>query len=254
MRDRIEKIMEILARKGYQSVSELATELKVSDMTVRRYLDRLEEKGQIKRTHGGAYAGQEMIEVDYRIRETIDREKKEAIGRMAFSLIQPGESVFIDAGTTPSFLAHAIDDTRRITVVTNSLVAASALEMRTSVQCLLLGGMVHGATHSVVGQMAEESLAHFRFNRAFLGTSAIDLESGLSQGTLEEVPIKRKAAQQSRQVVVLADSSKFNRQATFLFMPLDSVHAIITDSGISAHVLQELRERGIEVMIVDQPD
>jgi DeoR/GlpR family transcriptional regulator of sugar metabolism len=223
MRDRIERIMEILARKGYQSVSELATELAVSDMTVRRYLDRLEEKGQIKRTHGGAYAGQEMIEMDYRIRETIDREKKEAIGRMAFSLIQPGESVFVDAGTTPSFLAHAIDDTRRLTVVTNSLVAASALEMRTSVQCLLLGGIVHGPTHSVVGQMAEEALGQFRFNRAFLGTSGIDLEAGLSQGTLEEIPIKRKAAQQSRQVVVLTNfpASTSPRNASASHAPVE---------------------------------
>ena len=84
MRDRIERIMAILSRKGYQSVSELAAELSVSDMTVRRYLDRLEEKGQIKRTHGGAYAGQEMIEVDYRIRETIDREKRKPSAERPF--------------------------------------------------------------------------------------------------------------------------------------------------------------------------
>lgn len=253
MKDRMERIMEILARRGYQSVNELAAELKVSDMTVRRYLDRLEERELIKRTHGGAFAGQEMIEVDYRIRETVRREEKEAIGLKAFSLIRPGESVFIDAGTTPAFLAYAINDTKRMTVVTNSLVVAHALENRTNVQCILLGGTVHGATHSLVGQMAEEGLGQFRFNRAFMGTSAIDLSAGLSQSTFEELPIKRKAARQAAQVVVLADSSKFDKQVTFLFMQLNEIHAVITDPAISPSDAQALREKGIELITTPQP-
>jgi DeoR/GlpR family transcriptional regulator of sugar metabolism len=252
MKDRMDRIMEILARKGYQSVNELAAELNVSDMTVRRYLDRLEEKELIKRTHGGAFAGQEMIEVDYRIRETVRSEEKEAIGQRAFSMIQPGESVFIDAGTTPAFLAYAINDTKRITVVTNSLVVAGALENRSNVQCILLGGTVHGATHSMVGQMAEEGLGQFRFNRAFMGTSAIDLSAGLSQSTFEEIPLKRKAARQATKVVVLADSSKFDKQVTFLFMQLTEVHVIITDAGISESDAQALRDKGIELIVTEK--
>ncbi len=243
--------MDILARKGYQSVNELAAELKVSDMTVRRYLDRLEERELIKRTHGGAFAGQEMMEVDFRIRETVHREEKEAIGRAAFAIIQPGESVFIDAGTTPAFLASAINDAKRITVVTNSLVVAHTLENRANVQCILLGGTVHGATHSTVGQIADESLGQFRFNRAFMGTSAIDMTAGLSQGTFEEIPVKRKAARQSSQVVVLADSSKFDKQVTFLFMSLDQVHAIITDTGIKPEIAEAIREKGIELITAE---
>ena len=249
MKDRMERIMEILSRKGYQSVNELAAELNVSDMTVRRYLDRLEERELIKRTHGGAFAGQEMIEVDFRIRETVRREQKEAIGRAAFSMIQPGESVFIDAGTTAAFLAYAINDTKRITVVTNSLVVAQALENKTNVQCILLGGTVHGATHSLVGQITEEELARFRFNRAFMGTSAIDLSEGLSQSTFEEIPIKRKAARQAAQVVVLADSSKFARQVTFLFMGLNEVKAVVTDSDLAPADAQSMREKGIDVIV-----
>jgi DeoR/GlpR family transcriptional regulator of sugar metabolism len=249
MQDRMERIMELLARKGYQSVNELAAELKVSDMTVRRYLDRLEERELIKRTHGGAFAGQDMIEVDYRIRETVHREEKEAIGMRAFSMIQPGESVFIDAGTTSSFLAYAINDTKRITVVTNSLVVARALENKANVQCFLLGGTVHGATHSLVGQLAESALGQFRFNRAFLGTSAIDLAAGLSQSTFEEIPVKRKAAQQATQVVVLADSSKFNRQVTFLFMALSEVNVIITDPSLPADTARAVQDLGVEVLI-----
>lgn len=248
MIDRMERIMEILARKGYQSVNELASELEVSDMTVRRYLDRLEEKELIKRTHGGAFAGQEMIEVDYRIRETVRRAEKEAIGRTAFSLIQPGESVFIDAGTTPAYLAYAIDDTKRITVVTNSLAVARALENKTNVQCLLLGGTVHGTTHSLVGPLAEDAISQFRFNKAFLGTSAIDLTQGLSQSNFEEIPVKKMAARQAMRVIVLADSSKFNMHVTFLFLPTSAVHTVVTDTGIADADRLLLQEKGIEVL------
>jgi DeoR/GlpR family transcriptional regulator of sugar metabolism len=243
--------MAILARRGYQSVAELAGELDVSEMTIRRYLDRLEEQQQVKRTHGGAYLGQEMIEVDYRIRETVRRAEKEAIGRLAFSMIQPGESVFVDSGTTAAFLAYAINDSKRITVVTMSLVAAQALEGRTAVQTLLLGGTVHAATHSVIGPLAEESIGQFRFNQAFLGASAISLTDGLSQSTYDEIPVKRKAALHAQRVVVLADSDKLHKHAPFLFMPLDQVTALVTDTRIRSEDRQALEEKGVEIHLAE---
>ena len=156
-------VLGILARKGYRSVSELAEDLAVSEMTVRRYLDKLERKELIKRTHGGAFAGQEMIEVDYRVRETVRRAEKEAIGRLAWTLIQPGESVFLDAGSTLAYLASAMDDTRRITVVTNSTIVLQTLENRANIDTILLGGRVHAASHSLIGPIAEETVAQFRF-------------------------------------------------------------------------------------------
>lgn len=91
MKERMERVVRILARTGYRSVSELSAELNVSEMTVRRYLDKLEESQLIRRTHGGAFSGQEVVEVDYRVRETVRRPEKEAIGRAAWSLVQPGE-------------------------------------------------------------------------------------------------------------------------------------------------------------------
>jgi len=254
MQDRMSQVMEILARKGYQSVGELAAELKVSDMTIRRYLDRLEQKEIIKRTHGGAFVGQEMIEVDYRIRETVHNAEKEAIGRTALTLIQPGEAVFIDAGTTTAFLAFAMNDAKRLTVVTNSLVVARSLENKVNVQTLLIGGTVHGATHSVVGSLAEEAISEFRFTKSFLGTSAIDLGQGFSQSTFDELPVKRKAAKQAQQVIVLSDSSKFNKQVTFLFMPLEGAHTIITDKGIRESDKRVLEEKNIRVIIADMQE
>jgi DeoR/GlpR family transcriptional regulator of sugar metabolism len=251
MKERIDKVLEILARKGYRSVAELSADLEVSEMTVRRYLDRLEEKELIKRTHGGAFAGLEMIEVDYRVRETVRRAEKEAIGRLAWSLIQPGESVFIDAGSTTAYLALAMDDTRRITVVTNSTMVLRALEDKANIETILIGGKVHAISHSLVGPIAEETVRPFRFTKAFLGTVGINLAEGLSQSNVEEVPVKKQVAQNARQVIVLADSSKINRDVLMMFLRLDQVHMVITDNGIAREHRHSLEDKGIRVLVAD---
>jgi DeoR/GlpR family transcriptional regulator of sugar metabolism len=251
MKDRMDKVMEILARKGYRSVAELSEDLEVSEMTVRRYLDKLEERALIKRTHGGAFAGQEMIEVDYRVRETVRRAEKEAIGRAAWSLVQPGESIFIDAGTTTAHLALAMDDTRRITVVTHSTIVLQALEHKSNIETILLGGKVHAASNSLIGPIAEETVRQFRFTKAFLGTVGINLEEGFTQSNMEEVPVKKQAAANAREVIVLADSSKFNRVVLVLFLGLDQVHTVVTDKGIAAAHKAALEERGIRVLIAE---
>jgi DeoR/GlpR family transcriptional regulator of sugar metabolism len=251
MKDRLETVLEILGRTGYRSVSELAADLRVSEMTVRRYLDKLEQKELIKRTHGGAFAGQDMIEVDYRVRETVRRAEKEAIGRLAWTLIQSGESVFVDAGTTAAYLAAAMDDTRRITVVTNSTIILQSLENRSNIETILLGGKVHGASHSLIGPIAEEVVRQFRFTKAFLGAAGINLEEGLTQSNIDEVPVKKRVAANSKEVIVLADSSKFNRDVLVMFLRLDQVHTVVTDSGIPPEHRRSLEEQGIRVLVAD---
>ena len=252
MKERINKVVEILARKGYRSVSELSSDLDVSEMTVRRYLDRLEQRQLIKRTHGGAFSGLEMIEVDYRVRETVRRAEKEAIGRLAWSLIQPGESVFIDAGSTTAYLALAMDDTRRITVVTNSTTVLQTLESKSNIETILLGGKVHSLSHSLVGPIAEETVRQFRFTRAFLGAVGINLQEGFTQSNIDEVPVKKQVAANARQVIVLADSSKVNRDVLVLFLRLDQVHTVITDSGITPEDRAALEEKGIQVLTAER--
>ncbi|HEY9594025.1 MAG TPA: DeoR/GlpR family DNA-binding transcription regulator [Spirochaetia bacterium] len=251
MKERIDRILEILSRTGYRSVAELSADLGVSEMTIRRYLDRLEERQLVKRTHGGAWTGQEMIEVDYRIRETVHRGQKEAIGRAAWSLVEPGESIFIDAGSTNAYLALAIDGSRRVTVVTASTVVAQALEGKPNVETILLGGKVHGPSHSLVGPIPEEMIDRFRFTKAFLGTVGISLTDGFTQSNLDEVPVKKKVAASARQVIVLADSSKFDREVLVLFLRLDQVQTVITDSGIAADRRAALEERGLRVIVAD---
>ena len=249
MKDRIDKVLEILALKGYRSVTELSADLKVSEGTVRRYLDHLEQKDLIRRTHGGAYTGQDATEVDFRVRETVRRTEKAAIGRLAWSLIEPGESVFVDAGSTAYQLAAAMDNTRRITVVTNSTIVLQTLESRTEIDTIMLGGKAHNPSHSLIGPIAEEVVRQFHFSKAFLGAVGIDLEEGLSQSNVEEVPVKKRVAASSDKVLVLADSSKFNRKGLISFLPLERVNVLITDAGIAPEIKAALEEKGIRVMV-----
>ncbi|HVP18430.1 MAG TPA: DeoR/GlpR family DNA-binding transcription regulator [Spirochaetia bacterium] len=249
MKDKIDKVLDILARTGYRSVSELSADLSVSEMTVRRYLDKLEQRQLIKRTHGGAFTGQEMIEVDYRVRETVHREQKEAIGLAAWALVQPGESIFIDAGSTAAHLALAMDDTRRITVVTHSTTVLQALERKSNIRTIILGGTVHAASHSLVGLLAEESVRQFRFAKAFLGTVGINVQEGFTQSNVEEISLKRQVAERAREVIVLADSSKFNQDVLVMFLRLEQVHTVITDSGVRQQDRSALEERGIRVIV-----
>jgi DeoR/GlpR family transcriptional regulator of sugar metabolism len=249
VKDRVDRVIEILALKGFRSVTELAADLGVSEGTVRRYLDRLQSKDLIRRTHGGAWTGLEVTETDYRLRESAQRAEKEAIGRLAWSLIQPDESVYIDAGSTAAHLAAAMDDSRRLTVVTNSTVVLQLLENRTLIDTIMLGGKLHGPSRSLVGPIAEETVRQFHFARAFLGVNGIDLEEGLSQFSMEELPVKKAAAAGSRQVIVLADSTKFSRHVFVSFIPLDRVHVIITDDGIPAETRSALEERNIQVLV-----
>ncbi len=251
MKDRIDKVVEILALTGYRSVAELSVDLNVSEGTVRRYLDRLEEKELIRRTHGGAYAGQDMTEVDYRVRETVRRADKEVIGRLAWSLVEPGDSIFIDAGSTTAHLAAAMDNSRRVTVVTNSTIVLQILERLSNVETIILGGKAHSMSHSLVGPVAEEAVQQFHFTKAFLGTNGIDLDEGLTQAALEEVPVKKLVAANSKVVIVLADSSKMGRRVLVSFLPIDRVNVIVTDSRIHPDFKKALEERNIRTLIAD---
>jgi DeoR family fructose operon transcriptional repressor len=234
--ERLKRINELVLKNGYMSVIDLAAQLSVSDMTVRRDLEKLELEGLISRTHGGAYTKQAGVVIDYHVRATVHPEEKESIGKLAYSLINPGESIFIDAGSTASFLALAIDDRKRLTVVTHSLVVAEALLNKVNVDAILLG------------PLAEEAVGRFKYTKSFLGTSGINLSEGFTASTLEEIPIKKTASENSKQVIVLADSTKLHTQGLSLFLNFCKVNMVITDWGMGEDDRKVLEKEGIRVL------
>jgi len=253
MNKRHDEILKRLEYGGYLRVSELAENLGVSEMTIRRDLEKLEEDGLLNRTYGGAHLIQKPRpegEAHKSLIKSIN--KKRAIGRVACSLLQPDESVFIDAGTTTRFLASSINDEIKLSIVTNSLTIAQILSNKLNINVIVVGGKLHPQTNSLLGPLAEEAVKKFKYTKAFLGTSGINLSDGLTILNLEEVPIKKTVALNANQVIVLADSSKFNKNALITFLELNHVDTIITDWELDKSDRNILEEKEINVVIAQK--
>ena len=224
------RILDLLARDGYESINEMASVLGVSPMTVRRDLNELENEGLIRRTHGGAVSetlGQ--IDLDYSARRTQHARAKRQIGAAAAGLVRPGDVIFLDAGTTVLAMTEFLTSINPLTVVTHSLTVVERLAGREGIEVFLLGGQVRRDLMSVVGYRAEEHLASFRIDKSFLGTGGLAPERGLTHSTLEEIPIKKLAARIAGQVIVLADQTKIGKKGLVYFLGIDEIDTWICD-------------------------
>jgi len=233
---RRKRILDVLARDQYESIQALSAALRVSAMTIRRDLDRLEAEGLIRRTHGGAVSESlGLVDLDYAARRGQNAKAKRQIGEAAAALVHDGEVIFLDAGSTvlamAEFLVH-----KRITVVTHSLPIVEKLAGREGIELFFLGGQVRRDLMSAVGFRAEETLATFHLDKAFLGTAGMDLKRGPNHSAPEEIPIKKLAARLANQVILLADRAKIGRPGTIYFLPIAGIDVFITDGKAAAEV------------------
>ncbi len=229
---RRQRILELVATAGYESVQAMSQTLAVSEMTIRRDLDELEQRGLIRRIHGGAVtdAGAEHLSVDFKVRRGQHAEAKARIAAEAARRIQDGQAAYLDAGTTVLAIADALVNRRDLTVVTPSLPLASVLAGRAGVTVILLGGTVRPDLHCAIGPVAEQNLATFHLDIAILGTGGFHPERGLSHSTLEEIPLKRLAARLAQRVVVVATREKRGRAGLMYFLGPDQIDEVITDT------------------------
>jgi len=231
---RAQLIRESVSIAGFESVAHLARRFSVSEMTIRRDLEKLEAEGQIRRTHGGAIPElRTKIELDYQARQQRQAPEKAIVGKLAADLVENGQSVFIDAGTTTLAMARELKKRPNLTltIISNSLLLQMERLESSKIQVILVGGSVLPQTMSLYGSLAQENISQMRFDWAFLGTGGIDIARGLTLSTMEEIPIKKAAAKSANRVAVLADHTKLGRNALSLFMSIDSVDIVITDKG-----------------------
>jgi DeoR/GlpR family transcriptional regulator of sugar metabolism len=241
-------ILNLLQNFRQMSVAELTERLGVSQVTIRKDLSRLEELGLVQRSHGGARLAQSvtgMPSVSDRERE--HHAEKERIANRALELIQDGDSVCIDAGSTNSLLARHLRDLP-LRVVTNSLDIVNALADAESISLSNLGGSFRREAGSFIGPMTIEALKNLRFDIAFVGATGFTAEGDfLTQNTIEG-SVKRAILEASQRRVILADSSKFEARAFAKFASAELVDVLITDQRFEHGDL--LRQQGIEVIIV----
>ena len=203
-------ILREISKRGISKVEDLSILTESSESTIRRDLSYLEGKGQIRRVHGGAVLTKgRFVEESFKEKLVHNIEQKISIGKFAASLIEDGDSIYLDAGTTIYEMAKFIDK-KDIFVVTNGIDNIDILLER-GIDVYILGGKIKSKTKAVVGTNAFKQLEKFRFDKAFIGINAIDIEFGLTTPDQEEALMKSKAIEVSREAFVLADSSKFNK-------------------------------------------
>lgn len=241
------KICEVLVQEGFVDVPSLARLFDTSSSTIRRDLAILEESRLIKRTHGGALPTREEM-VAFESRDFLNVEEKEKIARKAAELINDGETIFLDAGTTTARVANSLLS-KRLTVITNGLNIARILQKGRNITVIQTGGKLIPAIQSFVGPIAEEALRKLNTDKAIIATAGISSEDGLTNSSIEEIPLKRIAIERTGEAIVAADSSKFGKKAFSSGIPLDSIKIVVTDSKVSPDEKTKLEAKGIKVIV-----
>lgn len=243
-------IQEQLVQREYVNVNELAQQLSVSLVTIRKDLTELEQAGKLYRSHGGArminpFAHNRTVNE----KEKLHPEEKALIGKEAAKLIVPDDSIVIASGTTVHAFARNIRPVQRLTVVSASLEVSMILATNEAIDIIQLGGMLRHYSLSVVGHYSERVLAGFAFSKLYLGVDGIDFEYGITTTDLREAELNQKMMAAAQKTIVLADSSKFGRRGFAKIGNLEDVDLIITDSNVPDSVVRKLEELGIELII-----
>jgi DeoR/GlpR family transcriptional regulator of sugar metabolism len=231
------------------SVDDLATQLGVSAATIRRDLAQLSRSGLVQRVHGGA-APMPSVDPDRPFEEVADdaADAKRAIGRLAATLVDDGDVVLLDIGTTTSALARELRS-REVTVITPSLAVLDVLRDDAVVDLVLLGGSVRRRYHSLVGPLTEDSLQQVHARTVFLGTSGVSANGVVLDTTSVEVPTKRGLIASADRVVLLADHTKFPGKGSLRVCRLNIVDVLVTTAGADPATLAIARASGTEVLI-----
>lgn len=251
MMQRDAHVRRVLQQRGEVGVAELAAGLGVSEMTLRRDLDRLEQAGLVRRTHGGAVPAARLGFVfDFAARRQANRTAKQAIAAEAAKLVTPGAVVLLDAGTTTLELAELLSDAVDLVVVTPSLAVASTLQFSTGVKTILLGGVLRRGTPDLTGEIPEAALGMLAVDIAFQGADAIGLDGTLYTGDLSTARLDQRIRERAARTYVLADSSKVGRRALARHGHLREMSGWITDRGIAPASLKALRKLCVPITLV----
>jgi DeoR/GlpR family transcriptional regulator of sugar metabolism len=239
------QIRDRFAERPGVSVSELAKEFDVSEMTIRRDLTSLEGRALIQRTHGGAMLTERMmLEFDYRDRREVNRAAKLAIAREARKLINPGDRLILDTGTTTLELATLLRDGENLTVITPSLAVASELQHAAGVEVILLGGVIRRGSPDLTGPATEHCLELFSADLAFQGADGIGLDGKIYNSDLRLARVDKLMRGVAKRSCVLADHTKIGLTALACSGSLADVATLITSKGASAETLRRFAKLG----------
>lgn len=252
---RRQKILERLAGRESVSVRELSELLAVTEVTIRTDLNELAKLGKVARTHGGARLLEERARQEYsfQTRKSLNHTAKHRIGLAAAALVDPLDSILLDSSTTVLALAHALrnrQDLKEVTVIPTGIWTAIELMGCQSINVLLPGGYLRHTSGSIAGAPTHAFLDGLIVKRAFLGAWGISPEAGFTDTHLIEVELKKAVVARVKEIVVLADGSKFYQTGLARYASATNVVKIVTDKTAPAAAIKEFRRRGVDVTVV----
>ncbi|MFD1673276.1 DeoR/GlpR family DNA-binding transcription regulator [Alicyclobacillus fodiniaquatilis] len=245
---RRDALLTLLAKHGFVSYADLANELGVSEMTVRRDLRALKEAGLVETVVGGGQVKGSANEVGFMAKRILQAEAKEEISRLARSLIEPGMTVGLTAGTTTWTLSQSLRGFRDVTFVTNSTNVALALKSGGFDDIYLTGGHFRTPSDALVGPLAEAAAMQVHTDILFMGVHGIDVEKGMSTPNMLEASVNRVLMNKTDRVVLLFDHTKWGVEAFAHIAPMDAVDDIITD--VARPETNAAMQLGIRVQVV----
>jgi DeoR family fructose operon transcriptional repressor len=245
---RWETLRALIRERGVLRLEDLCRALKVSAATVRRDLDQLERNGAIRRVHGGAVSVESRLEEPlFADKTSLAAREKRRIAEAALAFVEPGDTVYLDGGSTVVELARLLRERTNLTVVTNSMQAAQELAGR-GPRLIVIGGELRRRSQALVGPLTRLLLQELHLDKAFLGTIGFALPEGLTTTDPGEAFTKQLVLSRARQVILLADSSKAGKVSFASAGGWDRVHALITDRQIDRSFCRELVRRGLKVI------
>ena len=250
MRERQTQILDILSHKKQITVLELAQALQVSDVTIRKDLSVLEDKGLLKREHGFATLPESD---DINTRLLFNYDTKRRIARKALESLKDGETVMIESGSCCALLAEEMAlSKRRITIITNSIFIATFLRDKPSVRIILLGGEFQSQAQVVVGPLVKKSVQDFFVDKFFVGTDGFN-EIGSMGGDLMRTQAVRDMAESAQRAIILTESKKFSQTGVVPLLAYSELDSIYTDDKISSEWQQKIESKGVRIISVKTP-
>lgn len=247
-------IVDLVRESGAVSVGDLVQRFGVSDVTIRNDLDVLARQGLVIRQRGGAIAQVETVLARaFDQRSNVNLKAKLRIGTFAARLVQPGDTILMDAGSTVMEMARRLGDLGPITVVTNALNVASQIIHCPKAHVILLGGSLTPETISTVGPLVEQSLSDLVVAKLFLAAHTVDVDGGIVDTSVEVARVKRAMIEAAGEVILLADSSKWTVRSPNAYArvaPLTAVQTVVTDGGLPPETRDAMERLGVRVELV----
>lgn len=250
---RHKKIIELLSRVSVLSVRDLAAEFSVAESTIRRDLEEIERSGEIRRTYGGAViVGTVEAEAPFVQRLVTNLEKKSAISQAASSLVQDGDTIFIDGGTTTEQMIPYLTKKKRLTVITSGLNIANRLAQCPEIDTILSGGFLDLDSMTMIPIFDDENSQYERINisKVFLSCAGVSADVGITNRIAARISTKKKLLEIAPDLVLLVDGSKVGVNAAIVFAPITTITHMITDDSAPEEEIEKIRARNVEVTVV----